>query len=432
MIDLLLQLGAPQAWLDSPGLQVLLLGAVRIVIILALAALVLALVRRGTERWIATVADRPATDPKRQRAVTLGTLLQSTAGYVVWAVAGIMVLSEVGLDIGALIATAGIAGLAVGFGAQTLVKDVIGGIFLLFDDILHVGDLVTIDGHTGTIEEIGVRLIKLRKFDGELVMIPAGEVRTFGNKSVQWARAIVPVGLSYEQDVDAILPVMERVANEWVAAHEEIVLDETPQVQGLMDFGDSSVTARVVVRVTPGEQYAAERELRQRLKRAFDAKGIEIPFPQRTMHVARREAPARPLGQATHQILPRPRNRTRTNNPHARPLRLVAVEDLPHRTPTALDGAGARWHFARGGGGRNFWPPRPQRRGENDPRQDSARARPPLRRHRPPLRPARRHPGRPPPDRVRPREPPLSGVLHGHPDASRLRAPGRRAPGQAQ
>ncbi|WP_263835588.1 mechanosensitive ion channel family protein [Salinibacter sp.] len=296
MIDLLLQLGTPQAWLDSPGLQVLLLGAVRIVIILALAALVLALVRRGTERWIATVADRPATDPKRQRAVTLGTLLRSTAGYVVWAIAGIMVLSEVGLDIGALIATAGIAGLAVGVGAQTLVKDVIGGIFLLFDDILHVGDLVTIDGHTGTIEEIGVRLIKLRTFDGELVMIPAGEVRTFGNKSVQWARAIVPVGLSYEQDVDAILPVMERVANEWVAAHEEIVLDETPQVQGLMNFGDSSVTARVVVRVAPGEQYAAERELRQRLKRAFDAKGIRIPFPQRTMHVARREAPARTPG----------------------------------------------------------------------------------------------------------------------------------------
>jgi small conductance mechanosensitive channel len=296
LIDLLLQLGTPQAWLDSPGLQVLLLGAVRIVIILALAALVLALVRRGTERWIATVADRPATDPKRQRAVTLGTLLRSTAGYVVWAIAGIMVLSEVGLDIGALIATAGIAGLAVGVGAQTLVKDVIGGIFLLFDDILHVGDLVTIDGHTGTIEEIGVRLIKLRTFDGELVMIPAGEVRTFGNKSVQWARAIVPVGLSYEQDVDAILPVMERVANEWVAAHEEIVLDETPQVQGLMDFGDSSVTARVVVRVKPGEQYAAERELRQRLKRAFDAKGIRIPFPQRTMHVARREAPARTPG----------------------------------------------------------------------------------------------------------------------------------------
>ncbi|WP_263786728.1 mechanosensitive ion channel family protein [Salinibacter grassmerensis] len=293
MLDLLLQFGAPPAWFDSLSLRVLLLGAVRIVIILALAALILALVRRGTERWIAAVADLPATDPKRQRAVTLGNLLQSTAGYVVWAVAGIMVLSEVGLDIGALIATAGIAGLAVGFGAQTLVKDVIGGIFLLFDDILHVGDLVTISGHTGTVETIGVRLIKLRKFDGELVMIPAGEVRIFGNKSVEWARAIVPVGLSYGQDVDAILPVMEQVANEWVADHEEIVLDESPQVQGLMDFGDSSVTARVVVRVAPGEQYAAERELRQRLKRAFDAKDVEIPFPQRTTHVIQSEAPAR-------------------------------------------------------------------------------------------------------------------------------------------
>ncbi|MFB6099167.1 MAG: mechanosensitive ion channel family protein, partial [Salinibacter sp.] len=247
----------------------------------------------ATQRWITRVEDLPATDPKRQRAVTLGNLLRSIAGYAVWAVAGIMVLSEVGLDIGALLATAGIAGLAIGFGAQTLVKDVIGGVFLLFDDILHVGDLVTINGHTGTIEEIGVRLIKLRKFDGELVMIPAGEVRSFGNKSVEWARAIVPVGLSYGQDVESILPIMERVASEWVAENEDIVLEASPQVQGLMDFGDSSVTARVVVRVQPGEQYAAERELRRRLKQTFDEKDVEIPFPQRTAHVIESEAPPR-------------------------------------------------------------------------------------------------------------------------------------------
>ena len=290
--SLLLQSG-PQVWLQGLSLRAVLLGAVRIVVILGLAALVLTLVRRGTERWMSQVEDLPPTDPKRQRAVTLGNLLQSIAGYVVWAVAGIMVLSEVGLDIGALIATAGIAGLAIGFGAQTLVKDVIGGVFLLFDDILHVGDLVTISGHTGTIEEIGVRLIKLRKFDGELVMIPAGEVRVFGNKSVQWARAIVPVGLSYGQNIDDILPIMERVAGEWAAEHQEILLEDSPQVQGLMDFGDSSVTARVVVRVKPGEQYAAERELRQRLKRAFDEKGVEIPFPQRTTHVVQSEAPPR-------------------------------------------------------------------------------------------------------------------------------------------
>jgi len=301
--SLLLQAN-PQVWLQSLSLRALLLGAVRIVVILGLAALILALVRRGTQQWIARVQDLPPTDPKRQRAVTLGNLLQSIAGYAVWAVAGIMVLSEVGLDIGALIATAGIAGLAIGFGAQTLVKDVIGGVFLLFDDILHVGDLVTINGHTGTIEEIGVRLIKLRKFDGELVMIPAGEVRIFGNKSVQWARAIVPVGLSYGQNVDDILPVMEHVANEWVAEHQDIVLEESPQVQGLMDFGDSSVTARVVVRVKPGEQFAAERELRQRLKRAFDEKGVEIPFPQRTTHVIQSDAPPRTPDTAAEDAAP--------------------------------------------------------------------------------------------------------------------------------
>jgi small conductance mechanosensitive channel len=174
------------------------------------------------------------------------------------------------------------------------VKDVISGVFLLFDDLIHVGDLVNVGGTVGTVEEIGVRLIKVRQFDGELRMIPAGEIRTFGNKSIGWARVVVPVGLSYEQDIDAILPIMERVAQDWAADNEAILLEEAPQVQGLMDFGDSAVTARIVVQVKPGEQYAAERELRQRLKRTFDEQGVEIPFPQRTVHAIDEEsAPAR-------------------------------------------------------------------------------------------------------------------------------------------
>lgn len=289
--------GAPvflQVWTPPFSWQTLLAGALHVALIIGIAFVILQVVERGVRQWIARVEDLPTTDPKRQRAVTLGNLLQSITGYAVWAVAGIMVLSEVGLDIGALLATAGIAGLAIGFGAQTLVKDVIGGVFLLFDDVLHVGDLVTISGHTGTIESIGVRLIKLRKFDGELVMIPAGEVRIFGNKSIDWARVVVPVGLSYGQDIDAILPIMERVAQDWVDEHSDIVLEDSPQVQGLLDFGDSAVTARVVVQVKPGEQYAAERELRKRLKRTFDEQGVEIPFPQRTVHaVSETDGPPR-------------------------------------------------------------------------------------------------------------------------------------------
>jgi small conductance mechanosensitive channel len=260
-------------------------GALRILLILVIALVLIRLVRQATGRWINRFSELEASDPRRQRAATLGNLIESAAQYVVWPIVAIMVLSEVGLDVGALLATAGVAGLAIGFGAQTLVKDVIGGVFLLFDDIIRVGNLVNIGGTIGTVEEIGVRLIKVRKFDGELVMIPAGEIRTFGNKSMDWARVVVPVGLSYGQDVDAVLPIMEAVAQSWAEEHEEILLEDEPTVQGLMDFGDSSVTARVVVQVKPGEQFAAERELRMRMKRAFDERNVEIPFPQRSVHV---------------------------------------------------------------------------------------------------------------------------------------------------
>jgi small conductance mechanosensitive channel len=274
-----------QSYLRIEFWQPLFTGALRILLILGIGLVVIRLVQQATERWMNRFSETDASDPRRQRAATLSNLIRSSAQYVVWPIVAIMVLSEVGLDVGALLATAGVAGLAIGFGAQTLVKDVIGGVFLLFDDVIRVGNLVNVGGTVGTVEEIGVRLIKVRKFDGELVMIPAGEIRTFGNKSMDWARVVVPVGLSYEQDVDAVLPIMEEVAQHWAEENEDILLEDAPSVQGLMDFGDSSVTARVVVQVTPGEQFAAERELRMRLKRAFDERGVEIPFPQRSVHV---------------------------------------------------------------------------------------------------------------------------------------------------
>ena len=125
---------------------------------------------------------------------------------MVWPIVIIMILSEMNLDVGALLATAGIAGLAIGLGAQPIVKDVIGGLFLLFDNIIRVGDPVNIGSTIEAVVGIGVRLVKVRKFEGELVMIPAGEIRTFGNKRIDWARVAVPVGLSYNRNVDALPP----------------------------------------------------------------------------------------------------------------------------------------------------------------------------------------------------------------------------------
>ena len=275
-----------RATIFDPAVWTTLLGSLfQIALIAGLALVVLRILDRAVERWKSGVEELPTLDPRRQRIYTIGNLLTSTGRYVIWPIATIMILSELNINVGALVATAGIAGLAFGFGAQTLVKDVIAGIFLLFDDTIHVGDLVRIGNDAGTVEEIGVRLIRVRKFDGELLMVPAGELRIFGNKSIEFARVIVPVGLSYEQDIDTILPVMDRVANEWAASVDDnILLEESPTVQGLMDFGDSSVTARIVMKVRPGEQFAAERDLRMMLKKEFDALGIEIPFPRRTVY----------------------------------------------------------------------------------------------------------------------------------------------------
>lgn len=262
-------------------------GAIKVAITIALALIALAVITRIKRRWVRRAMEAPTLDKRRQRVLTVADLLGSFARYTIWTITGITVLALVGFDIRALLAGAGIAGLAIGFGAQTFVKDVISGFFLLFDDTLGNGDLIRIGEDLGTVEYVGLRLIKVRKFDGELLMVPAGELRTFGNKSVGFARAIVNVGLSYEQNASDALAVLEEVAREWAETEHarDIMVEDAPQVQALMDLGDSAVTARIVVQVRPGEQFQAERDLRQLVKSRFDERGVEIPFPRRTVYV---------------------------------------------------------------------------------------------------------------------------------------------------
>ena len=260
-------------------------SVINVAIVLVLAWILLRLADKGTRRWMKHFENLPEIHPRRQRAFTVSGLITSAARYVIWPLVIIVVLAEMNIDIAALIATAGIAGLAIGFGAQTLVKDVISGIFLLFDDTIHVGDFIKIGADEGTVEFIGIRLIKVRKFNGEMVMIPAGEMRIFSNQSIGYARVIVEVRLAYEQDIDAVLPVMEEVANAWAAEQASILLEEKPTVQAITTFADSAVTARIVVQVIPGNQWQAERDLRLLLKRAFDQRGFEIPFPRRTVYM---------------------------------------------------------------------------------------------------------------------------------------------------
>ncbi len=275
----------PALWIGVVGL------ALRVLLVLFAAGLIIRLVDRAALSYGKRFEHLPAIHPRRQRVNTITNLLVSVTRYVVWPLALITLLGLFNVPVASLIATAGVAGVALGFGAQTLVRDVISGVFLLFDDTLHVGDLVRTGQDEGVVEHIGVRLIKVRRFNGELLMIPAGELRVFGNRSIGFARLIVNVGLSYEQPTAPVLEVMQGVAHRWAEAHRDIMLEEAPQVQAILDFADSAVTARIVAQVIPGEQWQAERDLRLMLKAAFEDEGIEIPFPRRTVYMRQEEAP---------------------------------------------------------------------------------------------------------------------------------------------
>jgi small-conductance mechanosensitive channel len=213
---------------------------------------------------------------------TIAPLLKNLLKYCTIFVAGVLVLRVLGVDPTPIIAGAGVVGLAVGFGAQTLVKDVISGFFLLFEGLIAVGDVVSFGNSAGVVEEVGLRVTKYRTFTGELWVIPNGEIRAFGNSNRQWMRAVVVVGVAYEQDISKAMRVLDEVGKAWAGERRDIVL-EPPQVQGILSFDESAITLRLAIKVKPSQQGAAELELRRRIKEAFDREGVEIPVPRRVV-----------------------------------------------------------------------------------------------------------------------------------------------------
>ena len=218
---------------------------------------------------------------------TLSILSQSIFRYILYFIAGIMILEEFGVNTASLIATAGIGGIAIGFGAQSLVKDVITGFFILFEDQYEVGDRITIDNITGTVEEFGFRTTKIRGFNGDLTIIPNGQILKVINHTRGNTLAIVDMRIAYEADINDAIRVMQEVSREYAAENENIL--EEPNVLGVMNLGDFGVTIRVIARTVNGQQWGVERELRKRLKLAFDKNNIEIPYP-RTVVIHKKDA----------------------------------------------------------------------------------------------------------------------------------------------
>ena len=280
----------------------------RIALIVVLALVVRMLLNRAIKRLVTSAAqgsvpvvlrplhDRaksrlleaaPLTSERRkQRSETIGSVLRSVATLVVFTVAGAMVLAELGFDLGPVVASAGIVGVAVGFGAQNLIKDFLNGMFMILEDQYGVGDVIDAGEATGTVEAVGLRVTRLRDVAGTVWHIRNGEIVRVGNKSQGWARALVDLPVSLEADIPRVRDVVQAAADELTADEDwKDKLLEPPEVWGLEDLGSAGLVIRLVVKTAPLEQWGVARELRQRVKAAFDREGIHIAVPQQQARV---------------------------------------------------------------------------------------------------------------------------------------------------
>jgi small conductance mechanosensitive channel len=221
----------------------------------------------------------------KQRAETVTTVLSSLVSIVVWSVVALLVLDQLGLSLAPLLAGAGVVGIMLAFGAQTIVADFLSGLFMLVEDQFGVGDVVDLGEVTGTVEDVTLRVTTLRDVNGAVWHVPNSEVRRVVNKSQLWSRAVVDVDVAYDTDLRKAEGVIQRVADKLWQDHDfdggDII--DPPEVWGVEQLGADGVTIRLVVKTDPAEQWAIARELRLRIKEALDEAGIELPFPQRTV-----------------------------------------------------------------------------------------------------------------------------------------------------
>lgn len=259
-----------------------------------LAMRVVALIARRIERAVDDGDDSTFTE-REQRGHTISQLLRSV-GKVTIVVLGILLTLNAFIDIGPLLAGAGILGLAISFGAQSLVKDVISGFFYLVEGQFALGDVIEVAGKTGVVERMTLRMVVLRDSHGTVHMIPNGQITTVSNMTRQWSRAVIDVGVGYGTNVDRALEVFRAEAHAFAADpawHGRF--DGEPEVAGVDGLGDSAITIRTLLRTIPGQQWSVGREFRRRIKNRLDREGIEIPYPQRTVHVRAVPAPGETL-----------------------------------------------------------------------------------------------------------------------------------------
>ncbi|REF37759.1 mechanosensitive ion channel family protein [Thermasporomyces composti] len=231
--------------------------------------------RRGDD-----ARERPTLQQERraQRAQALGSLFKSATTALVGVVVVLMILDELGYSLAPLLASAGVAGIAIGFGAQSLVKDFLAGIFMLLEDQYGVGDVVDLDVAVGTVESVGLRVTRVRDSDGVLWHIRNGEILRVGNKSQGWSALVLDIAVAYDEDIHRVERLVDQQAREIAASDQwKDKILETPHVVGVEEVTGQSITIRIEGKCLPNEQFGIQRELRSRLKKAFDAEGVRVP-----------------------------------------------------------------------------------------------------------------------------------------------------------
>lgn len=283
MSDWLQSLLPPQASWGAP-----LRSALNVLIVLGAAWVALAVVNRGVARFRAYMEARILSLEEAKRVGTLCRVFRYFGSVVISVVAATLVLNELGISIAPILATAGVAGIAVGFGAQSLVKDYFAGLFLLLEDQVRQGDVVQICGVGGLVEEVTLRYVRLRDFEGHVHFVPNGEIKTVTNRTRDYAQALIEIGVAYREDTDEALAVMRAVGQTMRGDPQwgRRILDDV-EIVGVERWADSAVILRCRLKVVGIEQWNVRREFLRRLKKAYDVHGIEIPFPHLTVHAPR-------------------------------------------------------------------------------------------------------------------------------------------------
>ena len=270
----------------------------QVVIIWLLAWAAMRLTRLAAHRIekLADDGDSKVTTLREKRGITIAQLLRTVGGTTVL-VGAVLLTLNLFVEIGPLLAGAGILGLAISFGAQSLVKDFISGFFILLEDQFVVGDVIEAGGKSGVVERMSLRVVVLRDGQGALHIIPNGEIKVVSNMTRGWSRAVIDIGVAYDVDVDHALDVLRDEAARFSADPSwKGRLEGLVDVPGVEALADSAVVIRLLARTQPGSQWDVARELRRRLKKRLDAEGLEIPFPQRKVHVKVEGATAAPAG----------------------------------------------------------------------------------------------------------------------------------------